>query len=123
LNVVADLALLVVDKRRDLGVLSTLGLPGSSLSKVYWWLGGAIGGAGTAIGATAGAGLSWALDRFALVPLPSDVYLMSHVPFALHARDLLLVVLFSLSAAMAAAILPARSAGRVGPAEALGLSR
>ena len=123
LNVVADLALLVVDKRRDLGVLSTLGLPGASLSKVYWWLGGAIGGAGTAIGAAAGAGLSWALDRFALVPLPSDVYLMAHVPFALHARDLLLVVLFSLSAAMAAAILPARSAGRVGPAEALGLSR
>lgn len=123
LNVVADLALLVVDKRRDLGVLSTLGLPGSSLSKVYWWLGGAIGAAGTALGAAVGAALSWALDRFALVPLPADVYLMTHVPFALHPRDLALVVLFSLSAAMAAAILPARSAGRTGPAEALGLSR
>jgi len=123
LNVVADLALLVVDKRRDLGVLSTLGLRGASLSKVYWWLGGAIGAAGTAIGTAVGAGLAWALDRYALVPLPSDVYLMAHVPFALHARDLALVVLFSLAAAMAAAILPARSAGRVGPAEALGLSR
>lgn len=123
LNVVADLALLVVDKRRDLGVLSTLGLPGASLSRVYWWLGGAIGAAGTLIGAGVGAGLSWALDRFALVPLPADVYLMTHVPFALHPRDLALVVAFSLSAAMAAAILPARSAGRVGPAEALGLSR
>jgi len=108
LNVVADLALLVVDKRRDLGVLSTLGLRGASLSKVYWWLGGAIGAAGTAIGTVVGAASAWALDRYALVPLPADVYLMAHVPFALHARDLALVVLFSLAAAMAAAILPAR---------------
>jgi lipoprotein-releasing system permease protein len=90
---------------------------------VYWWLGGAIGALGTLSGAAVGAGLSWALDRFAIVPLPADVYLMTHVPFALHPRDLALVVVFSLSAAMAAAILPARSAGRVGPAEALGLSR
>jgi len=123
LNVVSDLALLVVEKRRDLGILSTLGAAGGSLSKIYWWLGGTIGLFGTAAGAGIGAGLSWALDRFALVPLPADVYLMSHVPFALHARDLALVVGFSLSAAMAAAILPARAAGRVGPSEALRLSR
>jgi len=123
LNVVSDLALLVVEKRRDLGVLATLGAAGPSLSRIYWWLGASIGGAGTLAGAGAGAAAAWALDRFALVPLPADVYLMSHVPFALHARDLALVVAFSLSAAMAAAALPARSAGRVGPAEALRLSR
>ncbi|HET9793599.1 MAG TPA: FtsX-like permease family protein [Thermoanaerobaculia bacterium] len=123
LNVVSDLALLVVEKRRDLGVLATLGAPGTSLSRIYWWLGASIGGAGTLAGAAGGAAAAWALDRFALVPLPADVYLMSHVPFALHPRDLALVVAFSLSAALAAAALPARSAGRVGPAEALRLSR
>ena len=123
LNVVSDLALLVVEKRRDLGVLATLGAGGASLSRIYWWLGAAIGGAGTLAGASAGAAASWALDRYALVPLPPDVYLMSHVPFALHPRDLALVVAFSLAAAMAAAALPARAAGRVGPAEALRLSR
>ncbi|HKB69926.1 MAG TPA: ABC transporter permease, partial [Thermoanaerobaculia bacterium] len=71
----------------------------------------------------AGAAAAWALDRYALVPLPADVYLMSHVPFALHPRDLALVIAFSLAAAMGAAALPARAAGRVGPAEALRLSR
>jgi lipoprotein-releasing system permease protein len=123
LNVVSDLALLVVEKRRDLGVLATLGAAGTSLSKIYWWLGATIGGAGTLAGAAGGAAAAWALDRWALVPLPADVYLMSHVPFALHPRDLVLVVAFSLAAAAAAAALPARSAGRVGPAEALRLSR
>jgi len=123
LNVVSDLALLVVEKRRDLGVLSTLGASGGSLSRIYWWLGASIGAAGTLAGAAAGAAAAWALDRYALVPLPADVYLMSHVPFALHPRDLALVIAFSLAAAMGAAALPARAAGRVGPAEALRLSR
>lgn len=123
LNVVSNLALLVVEKRRDLGVLATLGSPGASLSRIYWWLGGIIGGAGTLAGAAGGAAAAWALDRFAVVPLPRDVYLMTHVPFALHPRDLFLVVAFSLAAAAAAAALPARSAGRVGPVEALRLSR
>lgn len=123
LNVVSDLALLVVEKRRDLGVLATLGAPAASLSRIYWWLGGAIGSLGTLLGVGAGAGLSWALDRYGLVPLPADVYLLSHVPFALHARDLALVVAFSLATAAAASFFPAKAAARTGPAESLRLSR
>ncbi len=120
---VSDLALLVVEKRRDLGVLATLGAAGASLSRIYWWLGGAIGSLGTLLGVGAGAGLSWALDRYGLVPLPADVYLLSHVPFALHAKDLALVVAFSLATAAAASFFPAKAAARTGPAESLRLSR
>jgi lipoprotein-releasing system permease protein len=123
LNVVSDLALLVVEKRRDLGVLATLGADGASLSRIYWWLGGAIGGLGTLLGALAGAALSWALDRYGLISLPSDVYLLSHLPFAVHPRDLFLAIAFSLLASAAAAIIPARAASRIGPVEALRLSR
>ena len=123
LNVVSDLALLVVEKRRDLGVLATLGAPAASLSRIYWWLGGAVGSLGTFLGVAVGAALSWVLDRYGLVPLPADVYLLSHVPFALHARDLALVVAFSLATAAAASFFPARAAARVGPAESLRLSR
>ena len=123
LNVVSDLSLLVVEKRRDLGILATLGAGGERLSKIYWWLAAAIGLLGTLSGAAAGALLSSVLDRYGLVPLPSDVYLLDHVPFALHARDLASILLFSLAAVAGAAVFPALSASRVGPAEALRLSR
>ncbi len=123
LGVVSDLALLVVEKRRDLGVLSTLGASPASLARIVGWLAAAIGSAGTLLGAAAGTGVSWLLERFAVVPLPSDVFLMSHVPFAVHPRDVALAVGFSLAAVFAAAVLPARSAARVGPAEAIRLSR
>ncbi len=42
------------------------------------------------------------------VPLPADVYLFSHVPFAVHPGEVALVGLFSMATALAASILPAR---------------
>jgi lipoprotein-releasing system permease protein len=123
LNVVSNIALLVVEKKRDLGVLVSLGAEPGSLGRIYLTLGGLIGGIGTAIGIVVGVGASAVLDRFHLVPLPGDVYLLSHVPFAVHPREVLLVTLFALATALAAAILPARAAARIAPGEAIRLSR
>ena len=123
LNVVSNIALLVVEKKRDLGVLVSLGAVPESMGKIYLILGALIGGIGTALGILVGVGASALLDRFHLVPLPSDVYLLSHVPFAVHPREVLLTTLFALATAVAAAILPARAAARIAPREAIRLSR
>jgi len=55
--------------------------------------------------------------------LPPDVYLMTHVPFAVHPREVVLVTLFALMTAIAAAVLPAKAASRLAPGEAVRLSR
>ncbi len=123
LNVVSNIALLVVEKKRDLGVLVSLGAVPGSLSKIYLILGGLIGGIGTIAGILVGVVASVLLDRFHAVPLPADVYLLSHVPFAVHPREVFLVTLFALATALAAAVLPARAAARIAPAEAIRLSR
>src|SRR6266542_309081 len=123
LNVVSNIALLVVEKKRDLGVLVSLGAVPESLAKIYLTLGGLIGGLGTAAGVVVGVVTSVLLDRFHAVPLPADVYLLSHVPFAVHPREVILVTLFALATAIAAAVLPARAASRLAPGEAIRLSR
>ncbi len=123
LNVVSNIALLVVEKKRDLGVLVSLGAVPGSLAKIYLTLGGLIGGLGTAAGVLVGVVASMLLDRLHAVPLPADVYLLSHVPFAVHPREVLLVALFALATAVAAAVLPARAASRLAPGEAIRLSR
>lgn len=123
LNVISNIALLVVEKKRDLGVLSSLGATPSSLARIYLTLGAAIGILGTAGGILIGVTASLLLDRYRLVPLPADVYLLNHVPFAVHPLEVLLVALFSLATAVAAAVLPARAAARLAPGEAIGLSR
>jgi lipoprotein-releasing system permease protein len=123
LNVVSNIALLVVEKKRDLGVLVSLGALPGSLAKIYLTLGGVIGGLGTVAGILVGVVASLLLDRFHAVPLPADVYLLSHVPFAVHPREVFLVTLFALATAVAAAVLPARAAARIAPGEAIRLSR
>ena len=123
LNIVSNISLLVVERKRDLGVFATLGASPEALGRVYVLLGLAIGSLGTGLGLAGGAGSAWLLDRFGLVPLPSDVYMLSHVPFALHPGELAVVAAFSLAMALAAAAFPARAAARLAPGEAIRLSR
>ena len=123
LNVVSNLALLVVEKKRDLGVFATMGAGPRPLGRIYFSLGGRIGAIGTAAGLFLGVGAAVVADRFGLVPLPADVYLFSHVPFAVHPAEVALVGLFSMATALAASILPARVASRSAEREALELSR
>ena len=123
LNIVSNIALTVVEKKRDLGVFTSMGAPPGSLLRIYLTLGAVIGLVGTGAGILFGVGLSIALDRFRLVPLPSDVYLLSHVPFAVHPAEVAAVATFALATALLAAVLPARAAARLAPGEAIRLSR
>ncbi|MEO8189427.1 MAG: FtsX-like permease family protein [Acidobacteriota bacterium] len=123
LNIVSNIALLVVEKKKDLGVLTSMGAAPASLARIYLTLGAAIGAAGTAGGILVGVGASLLLDRYRLVPLPGDVYLLSHVPFAVHPLEVATVAVFAFATAIAAALLPARAAARLAPGEAVRLSR
>ena len=78
---------------------------------------------GTTLGVLVGVSASLFLDRYEIVTLPADVYLMTHVPFAVHPREVALVAAFALATAVAAAALPARAAARLAPGEAIRLSR
>ncbi|HTR02011.1 MAG TPA: FtsX-like permease family protein [Thermoanaerobaculia bacterium] len=123
LNIVANIALTVVEKKRDLGVFTAMGAAPESVLRIYLTLGAAIGAIGTLGGLIIGIGLSVALERFRLVPLPSDVYLLSHVPFAVHPAEVAVIAAFAFATALAAAVLPARAAARLAPGEAIRLSR
>ena len=103
--------------------LHVLGAAPASLQRIYLTLGAAIGVLGTATGVLLGVGLSLALERFRLVPLPADVYMLSHVPFAVHPAEVATIAAFALLTALAAAVLPARAAARLAPGEAIRLSR
>ncbi len=123
LNIVASIALTVVEKKRDLGVLTSMGAAPGMLVRIYLTLGAVIGLAGTGAGVAIGIGLSLAADRFRLVPLPADVYMISHVPFAIHPGEVVACAAFAVATALGAATLPARAAARLAPGEAIRLSR
>jgi len=123
LTIVSNIALTVVEKKRDLGVLTSLGATPGSIARIYLALGAAIGALGTGIGVVVGVLSALALDRYRVVALPEDVYLLSHVPFAVHPGEVALVAAFAFATAVVAALLPARAAARLAPGEAVRLSR
>ncbi|HYR27397.1 MAG TPA: FtsX-like permease family protein, partial [Thermoanaerobaculia bacterium] len=83
LNLVSSLSMLILEKRPSVGVLRTLGATEKNILSLFMQLGLLIGLGGTLLGNLFGIGVSWAANRFQLIPLPSDMYFVSYLPFSL----------------------------------------
>ena len=78
-----------------------------------------IGLVGTVMGATLGAVISYLLDRYRVISIPSDVYQVTYLPFKLMPWDLAVVVLGAVVVCFVATLYPSRQAARLDPAQAL----
>jgi lipoprotein-releasing system permease protein len=119
LNIVASLVLLVMEKNRDIAILRTMGAPARVIRRIFMLQGLAIGLVGTASGTVLGLIVCYVADRYQLIRLPEDVYQISHLPFRVHALDVLIVVVAATGICFLATLYPSRQAGRIDPAEAL----
>ena len=119
LNIVSTLILMVMEKVRDIGTLVSMGATSRSVMSLFMLQGTIIGIAGTTLGCALGIGISWAMDRYQLVPLDPDVYFISHVPFTLRPLEFVLTALVSLGISFLATLYPAWRASRLDPVEAL----
>jgi lipoprotein-releasing system permease protein len=119
LNIVASLILLVMEKHRDIAILKTMGSSARSITAIFMMEGLIIGLVGTAIGGFAGFVIATIVDRYELIRVPSDVYMISHMPMRVVPADILLVVIMALLICFLATIYPSRQAARLDPAQAL----
>lgn len=119
LNIVASLILLVMEKTRDIAILKTMGASAKSITLIFLLQGTIIGVLGTVVGATLGTTVSYFLDRYRLITIPSDVYQVSYLPFKLLPWDLVTVVVAAIVVCFVATLYPSRQAARLDPAQAL----
>jgi lipoprotein-releasing system permease protein len=119
LNIVASLILLVMEKHRDIAILKTMGAGSRSVTAIFMMEGVIIGLLGTAVGAVVGFAIATVVDRYELIRVPEDVYMVSHLPLTVLPGDLLLVVTMALLVCFVATIYPSRQAARLDPAQAL----
>ncbi len=119
-NIVASLVLFVTEKRRDLGVLLSLGATPRQIQRLFEWQGLRIGAVGTLWGLGLSVPFCLVADRYKLIKLPSAVYdFITYIPFRLHVSDLLLVAFFPLLVAWWASRYPAKRAAALDPVDAL----
>jgi lipoprotein-releasing system permease protein len=118
LNIVSTLVLMVADKVRDIGALSSMGADPWRTARIFVLQGLVIGLAGTALGLLAGSGLAWWLGEYQIFRLDPEVYYLDHVPFVVNGWDLVKVGLAAVLISLLATIYPAWSAARLDPLEA-----
>ncbi len=121
-NIVSTLIMTVHEKRKEIGILSSMGAAQSSIREVFLWYGAMVGFAGTATGVILGVIVCWIITRFELVSFPpeiAEVYFVSSIPFITRPADLAVIAVFSLIVSFLATIIPSARAARLNPVEAL----
>ncbi len=119
LNILTALFMSVMEKRRDIAILISMGARRLQIARVFVMQGLLIAAAGSVIGLIAGYGLGFLADRGRWISLDEEIYSLSYVPFEPKAADALWIVAVALAVSFAATLAPARAASRTDPVETL----
>lgn len=119
LALVADISLIISNKRAEIGILGTIGATPAVLRRAFVLLGGLVAGSGVLAGTILGVAGAWVMDTYKLLPVPGRVYFLDYVPFLVKATDLALVLLMTFLVALASAWYAAQKAASLRPLEAI----
>ncbi|MFZ5926540.1 MAG: FtsX-like permease family protein [Acidobacteriota bacterium] len=119
LNILTALFLRVMEKKRDIAVLLSMGARRAQIARIFIWQGLMLAAGGVLIGLALGYTLSLLAGRRRWIRIDEEIYSLSYVPFDPRWADSLWIAALALGVALLAAWYPARAAASVAPAETL----
>lgn len=118
-NIVSTLAMIVMEKAREIAILKSMGATSSGIMKIFMIEGTIIGVVGTVIGVTGGYIICWILASTKLISLPSDVYYINHLPVLMDPVEFVVISVAAILISFGATLYPSWQAARIDPIEAL----
>jgi len=115
-NIISTLVMVVMEKRKDIAILLSMGATRASVRKVFLLKGCIIGIVGTVLGVLLGLVVCFLISQYEF-QLPKDVFLISTVPVRIYLGNFLIVTIASFIVCMLASIYPARQAAKLDPVE------
>lgn len=114
LGISSVLAISVVQRSKQLGILKAMGIQDSDASLIFVFQGLMLGLLGAVLGIALGFGLLWSFTKFALNPDGTPV-----IPIYVNYGFIALSGLFAVLSAMIASLIPARLSSRLNPIEVI----
>ncbi len=126
-NITSTLIMMVMEKRRDIGILRTIGVSSASILRLFMIEGLIIGLTGTATGVVLGTLLAHYLNPIAEFIAPifgidlfnNQIYYFDQIPVEIVASDILTITIASIILSFLSTLYPAWSASRLDPVDAL----
>jgi lipoprotein-releasing system permease protein len=118
-NIVSSLVMLVLEKRRDIGVLRTMGVTPRGIMRIFLLQGTLVGLIGTVLGLLGGFAVSFALGRYKLLHLPGEIYFIDTLPVKMEWRDFVFVAAAATLTCFVASLYPAWQAARLAPVQSI----
>ncbi len=118
-NIIGTLLMLVLEKRRQVGVLRSLGASRSDIKRIFLLKGTFIAVIGTFSGNILGFVVCWIQQHYQFFSLPSTIYFMKTVPIHFKLENFLIVSIVSILLCILASYIPARLASTLDPIKAI----
>ena len=118
-NLLGSLTMTVIEKRRDIGILKSMGASNESLKKIFSLQGLFVGIVGTIAGSAIGLLIVYLQERYHLVALDTTIYIIPAMPVEVHFMDIVVIAVAAIGLCSVASRLPAKRAASLDPVKAI----
>lgn len=109
-NIFASLTMTVIEKKKDIGVLRSMGVTKKSVLRIFMFEGILVGIIGTIVGVLIGLVVCWLQIAYNFYPLDPSKYIISALPVEIRAFDIFAISAMALLLAFSASLYPAKRA-------------
>ena len=119
INIISSLSMIVIDKTKQIGLLSAIGMPLSKIRDIFFIKGLIIGFLGTAFGSFIAITLAILQNNFKIIGVPEDIYFMNFIPIDINYFQVLVISIITLIVSSLVSIWPAMRSTKILPSQAL----
>ena len=117
-SILATLIMVVMEKRKDIAILKSMGATDGSIARIFVLKGLVIGLVGTVLGNAGGLAISWLISKYKL-PLPHGVFFTQTVPVVIVPEYFAAVTGAAFVVCLLVTLYPASRAARVAPVDVI----
>jgi lipoprotein-releasing system permease protein len=118
-NVISTLIMVVLEKKKEIGILKSMGATAKGISKIFTIQGLIVGVIGAVLGTILGWVICYIQIKYKVFGLPADIYFLDWLPVRMQWFDFVAIDVVAVLLSYLAAVYPARKAAKLDPVEAI----